>query len=184
MAITNGCVYWITGLSGAGKTTLSRRLSALFRTKNQSVVVLDGDEMRNVLAGSDSTGYRRDDRLALGHRYARLARYLGGQGINVVVATISMFDEIYQWNRAHMTQYIEIFLDVPLEELRRRNSNFVYYPNSPGSSEVAGIGFPIDKPINPEIRIEWRPGDTPEATFDRVCEQLAALGADNSGSTT
>ena len=184
MAIADGCVYWVTGLSGAGKTTLALRLFALFQTKNQPVVVLDGDEMRNVLAGSDATGYRRDDRLALGHRYARLARYLVGQGINVVVATISMFDEIYQWNRANMTRYIEIFLDVPLEELQRRNSNFVYCPNSPESSEVAGIGFPIDKPVSPEIRIEWRPGDTPEATFDRVCEQLAALGANNSGSTT
>jgi len=179
MASVNGCVYWVTGLSGAGKTTLSQSLSALFQTKNQPVVVLDGDELRNVLTGPDASGYHRDDRLALGYRYARLARYLADQDITVIVATISMFDEIYQWNRTNIAQYIEIFLDVPLEELQRRDSKFVYSSSSPGSADVAGIGFPIDKPTNPEIRLEWHHGDTPEATFDRLYEHLEALETDN-----
>jgi len=173
--VSVGRAFWLTGLSGAGKSTLAGRLACMLRDDNRPVIVLDGDDLRCILAGSETKGYLREDRLALGLRYARLANYLVEQGIDVIVATISMYREVYQWNRDYLSGYTEIFVDVPLEELQRRDSRGVYSQASPSSSEVAGIGVPVDFPENSDIRLEWQQEDTPEKTFVRLCKELVRL---------
>ena len=175
MTVSVGRVFWLTGLSGAGKSTLADQLACMLRDDKRPVIVLDGDDLRRILAGSEMTGYLREDRLALGLRYARLANCLVEQGIDVIVATISMYREVYQWNRDYLPLYTEIFVDVPLEELQRRDSGGVYSQTSPSSSEVAGIGVPVDFPETPHIRLEWQPEDTPERTFLRLHTELGRL---------
>ena len=106
-----GQVFWITGLSGAGKTTLACQLAGRLREHGRQTVVLDGDELRTVLVGSGGTGFGRQDRLNLGLGYARFANVIAGQGVDVVVATISMFNEVYEWNRTNIRHYVEVFVD-------------------------------------------------------------------------
>ena len=117
-------VVWITGLSGAGKSTLATALVAHLRTPGEFVVRLDGDELREVfgLAAVNGQSHGREARLALAMQYSRLCRVMASQGLTVVIATISLFKEVHVWNRANLPGYFEVFLKMPIEELRRREA--------------------------------------------------------------
>jgi adenylylsulfate kinase-like enzyme len=100
-------VIWITGLSGAGKTTLARELVARLREEAVPVVMLDGDELREVLGAEAMTtaSHERAGRLSLAMRYARLCRMLAEQELTVVIATISLFPEVHARNQAILMGY-------------------------------------------------------------------------------
>jgi len=117
-----GCVLWITGFSGSGKTTLAK---ALLPHLGPKAILLDGDELREVL-GVANCCFEPEDRLRLAFTYARLARMLARQGCRVVVATISLFHAVHDWNRGHLPNYLEILLDVPEDERRRRDPKGLY----------------------------------------------------------
>ena len=170
-----GRVIWITGLSGAGKTTLAVELSRRLKAAGQLVVTLDGDDLRFVLAGESGnpTGYGRDERVALSARYARLAQLISMQSVTVVVATISLFREVHAWNRKHVPNYFEVYLRVPLDELRRRDPRGLYRRFDAGEMrDVAGLDLEIDEPQEPDLLIEFSPSRGPDDLASDVMSHL------------
>jgi cytidine diphosphoramidate kinase len=144
-----GQVVWITGLSGAGKSTLAQAFAASLRDQGHSVVLLDGDELREVFGttANHPQSYGREGRLALALQYAHLCRVIAAQGHIVVIATISLFREVHAWNRSHLPGYFEVYLKVPLQELRRRDPKGIYRRFDAGElHNVAGLDLPIDEP--------------------------------------
>jgi adenylylsulfate kinase len=161
MINSSGKVIWITGLSGAGKSTLAHEVTALLRSQGESVVLLDGDELREVFGAtaSDANSYRREGRLALAMQYAQLCRIIASQGVTVVIATISLFHDVHIWNRTNVPGYFEVYIKVPLEELRRRDPKGIYRSFHEGKlSHVAGLDLPVDEPKAPDLVIEYEPG--------------------------
>lgn len=144
-----GTLYWLTGLSGAGKTTIGNRLYYSMKAQKQNTIILDGDILKKI-AGKD-LGYGREERLERAYRYSALCKLLTDQGINVVICTIAMFDEIRDWNRENIENYVEVFLDVSMDVLKRRNRKGLY---SKGSGNTAGIDIAIEYPKNPDIIIK------------------------------
>lgn len=140
-----GRVFWITGLSGAGKTTLARALQRAL----PGSLLLDGDELREAL-GSENRGFDVESRRRLAMSYARLAALLARQGATVIVATISLFHELHAWNRANLPGYAEIFLDVPEEVRRRRDPKGLYAANV---RYMAGNSVKAELPLNPHLRL-------------------------------
>ena len=119
-----GKVYWITGLSGAGKTTIGKIVYEELKKKYPNTVFLDGDTLREVFGGV--FGYEEEDRRRCAMCYARLCAMLEKQDINVVCCTISMFHSVREWNREHIHNYREIYVKVSMEELVRRNQKGLY----------------------------------------------------------
>lgn len=164
---TPGTIYWLTGLSAAGKTTLATNLARSFREDGRSVVILDGDVMRGVLG--EVSNFSRDERLQLAYKYSRMAKMLADQGIDVIVAAIALFREIHRWNRQNMGSYLEIFLDVPLEELRRRDPKGIYRRFDLGEiKDVAGLDFEVEFPENPDLVLSFDPSRTVEDCTQEV----------------
>ena len=162
----SGRVIWITGLSGAGKSSLGREVVARLRAGGEAVVMLDGDELREVfgVAGANGQNYSREGRLALAMQYARLCKAIAAQGLTVVAATISLFKEIHEWNRAALPDYFEVYLKMPLDELRRRDYKGIYRRFDAGElTHVAGLDLPIDEPEAANWVVEFRPGRSEEA---------------------
>ncbi len=162
-------VIWITGLSGSGKSTLAQEVTRTLRGLMSSVVLLDGDDLREVLQYNaiSKASYTREERLSLAIRYSRLTKLIADQGYIVVVATISMFHEVYVWNRDNLPGYFEIYLKVPIDELRRRDPKNLYRDFEAGKLQnVAGLDLQVDEPERPD----W----SPNFQADAKPEDLAA----------
>jgi adenylylsulfate kinase len=171
----SGNVIWITGLSAAGKTTLANAMAAQLRSRGDSAVLLDGDELRAVFGviAADPQSHSREGRLALAMQYSRLCRVLADQGLTVIIATISLFKEVHAWNRANFPGYFEVYLKVPVEELRRRDPKGIYRRfDAGGLSSVAGLDMPVDEPDCADMVIEFSQEQSPEALAE---ELIAAL---------
>lgn len=146
-----GTLYWITGLSGAGKTTIGERLFRELRKTKEGVVFLDGDVLKEILGRG--LGFDRAARMDKASRYAALCKALVEQGIDVVISTISMYDSVRDANRAQIGNYVEIFLDVDMETLRRRNTKGLYSPDAHGEN-VVGVDLDAEFPKTPDLTFQ------------------------------
>ena len=170
-----GGVIWITGLSGAGKSSLASELTLRLKTYSDNVILLDGDDLRNVFAANSHKNhfeYTKNERLEKAMQYARLCLYLSNQGFIVVIATISMFNEIYQFNRLNLHNYFEVFLDVPLKELYRRDAKSMYSRYKRGElRNVAGLDLFVDRPKN----AHWTPKFSPRQSLEDLTNELISI---------
>lgn len=168
-------VIWITGLSGSGKSTLSAEVARRLRIQGDAVLFLDGDELREVFgaAAANAKNHGREGRLALAFQYAHLCRVIAGQGLTVVIATISLFHEIHAWNRTNLPGYFEVYLKVPLAELRRRDPKGIYRRFDAGEiADVAGLDLHIDEPGEADWVVEFDPSKTMNAVANDLMKQL------------
>ena len=170
-----GMVCWITGLSGAGKSTLATQVATRLRDQGEAVVMLDGDELREVFgaAAANVKNHGRGGRLALAMQYSHLCRVIASQGLTVVIATISLFKEVHSWNRANLPGYFEVYLKVPVEELRRRDQKGIYRRFDAGElTDVAGLDLPIDEPEAADWVAEFALGRTVDVLADELLTVL------------
>lgn len=142
-------VIWLTGLADTGKTTVARELAHQFARRGRQPIVLDGDEIRSALGATGA--YDRDSRKRMALTYARLCRMLAANGHLVIMATISLFHDVHRWNREHLPRYFEVLLDVPIDELRKRDTKGLYTPRT--ERKVVGVGQQAEFPTNPDLVI-------------------------------
>lgn len=165
--MSGGVVWWITGLSGAGKTTVAGLVRDRLAAGGRPVLLLDGDALRDVL-GATAT-HASEERRRLGLTYARLAREVASQGVDAVCATISMFDDVRAWNRAHIPQYREIYLRVPLAELQRRDPRGLYARARRGEQrDVVGVDAAFEEPRSADLVIDNFAGVDPAGAAARI----------------
>lgn len=166
-----GTVYWLTGLAGAGKTTIGRLLAIHFRKKKQQVVFLDGDHMREVLGAI--TGHSPAERLGLAQKYAAMCRMLSRQGIDVICSTISMFHSIHDWNRDNIHNYVEIYLQVPMEVLASRDKKGLYSQALAGTIDnVIGVNAAFEEPRFPDIIVINDGSRPPDLIVSDILDRL------------
>lgn len=162
-----GVVYWITGLSGSGKTVVGRALVKKLKRQGLNVVFLDGDELRAVLGGK--AGYSKKERFQLAMQYARLCRMLSEQGLHVVCSTISMFHNVRNWNREHIRHYKEIYLKNSLKFLSAHDRKGIYKRKGfRKPSCVVGLDLDFEEPENPDLLIR---NDRCESAY-KIAEQV------------
>lgn len=145
------CVVWITGMPGAGKTTLSNTLLKTIKDQgvmkpHQAVLQLDGDQLREVFGNFN---YNPEARLALAMQYSALANMLAKQGNIVIVSTVSLFHAVHQHNRNSIENYIEIFLNPSQSTLQQRNQKKLYDTERNDKQNLMGQGITPELPTNP-----------------------------------
>jgi adenylylsulfate kinase-like enzyme len=172
-----GTVFWITGLSGAGKSTVAGLLCGRLRDADHAVLMLDGDTLRSIFGFVGK--HAPHERLALATAYGHLCREVSEQGIDVVCATVSMFHSVRRWNRENISSYREIYLKVPLEELHRRDTKGLYKAVKEGrEANVVGMDVPAELPECPDLTIENHaiaPGDAADLIW-KNCVAPARAG--------
>ena len=164
-------LYWITGLSGAGKSTIGTLFYHYLYKLKKNVVYLDGDLLREIFISDQQ--YSQDERKILAKRYSRLCKLLTDQGIHVVISTISMFHEIREWNRENIKNYYEIYIKVPIEVLVARDQKNLYSLALQGKvKNVIGIDVEAEEPINPDVIINNDGSSTPEELMNELIREL------------
>lgn len=162
-----GFVFWITGLSGTGKSENGARLVEFLRANGRPCILLDGDDIRAIVDNEDADSLSREGRLKLSMRYVRLCRLLASQGVDVVIATISLYSELHAQKSREIPSCCTIYLDVPIEELKRRDPKKIYaryFANE--ISNVAGLDLEVEPPPDPQIHIKWEAGMDRERVWE------------------
>ena len=146
-------VVWIIGLSGAGKTTLSNEIASELAKQKKHVILIDGDVVREVF-GND-LGHSIEDRRKNADRVCRLCKFLDDQGMDVVCAILSLFEEHREWNRRTFENYFEIYIESPLDALVRRDPKGLYKRFAQGDiTDVAGMDIDFEIPVNAHLVID------------------------------
>jgi glutamine kinase len=170
--VVPGRVFWLTGLSGAGKSTIGRKLWSQLRSSCSAALFLDGDTLREIV--SQDLGYSRQDRRSSAMRNGLACRMLAEQGIDVVCATISLYHEVQRWNREHIPRYHEIFVRAPRSELERRDSKGIYAGARHGrTANVVGIDIPAEFPEAPDLILDNDGSLDPEQAVHLILERAA-----------
>ena len=157
-----GTVYFFTGLSGAGKTTIGGLFYRRLKAAKPNVILADGDKMRIITL---STGYSTEERRDRALQSFRLWKEIAEQGIDIVVCSIAMYDVVRDWNRANIENYVEVYVKTSWETLYRRDQKGLY---TSGRKDVVGVDLPYDEPKSPDAVVENDGDETPEEIVDRL----------------
>lgn len=142
-------VIWLTGLSGAGKSTIANKLSNHLRTEGCKPIILDGDVMRTIL---QQHGFDEHSRKEYNRTIARLACYLQLNGHMVIVALISPYQKIRDEAREICPNFFEIHVAADLETCIQRDTKGLYAKALRGEiADFTGISAPYEAPLNPEL---------------------------------
>ena len=162
-----GFTLWFTGLSGAGKTTISRLVVEELEARGSAVEVLDGVVVRENL--SKGLGFSKVDRDTNIRRIAFVADLLSRNGVPVITAAISPYRELRAEAREKMDgRFIEAYVHASVEECERRDTKGLYKKARAGEiKEFTGVSDPYEPPQNPELVLETE-DETPEQSAGRI----------------
>jgi len=172
--LARGFTLWFTGLSGAGKTTISRLVEAELRERGLPVEVLDGDVVRQNL--SQGLGYSKADRDTNIRRIAFVGKLLTRHQVATLVAAISPYREAREEARKAIGNFVEVYVKCPLETCMERDTKGLYKKALEGAIPFfTGVSDPYEEPLEPEI-ILHTDRETPEESAAKVLHHLRALG--------
>ncbi|MGD8719272.1 MAG: adenylyl-sulfate kinase [Candidatus Zixiibacteriota bacterium] len=169
-----GFTIWFTGLSGAGKTTISEIVEKELRARGKKVEVLDGDVVRTNL--SKGLGFSKEDRDINIRRIGFVCHILSRNGVVAIAAAISPYQEIRDENRKLIGDFVEVFCKCPLEALVERDVKGLYKKALAGEiKNFTGVSDPYEDPESPEV-VCLTDSETPEASAARVIAKLEEMG--------
>jgi adenylyl-sulfate kinase len=168
-----GCTIWLTGLSGAGKSTVARLVEDALRRRGRRVEVLDGDAVRRNL--SAGLGFSREDRDANIRRIAYVADLLSRNGVTVVAAAISPFRAARDEARALMgDRFIEVHVRASIDACAARDVKGLYAKARAGEIErFTGVSDVYEPPLRPDVVLETE-RETPQESAQKVLAHLDA----------
>lgn len=173
-----GAVVWLTGLSGAGKTTLAVWLESELRQQGRRVERLDGDTLRHLLPG---VGFSRAERDGHIRRVGHLASRLEHHGVTVIAAFISPYAETRAFVRGLCHNFIEVYVSTPLAECERRDPKKLYVRARRGEIQnFTGIDDAFEPPTRAELVIDTS-GLTVEEAGSMILEYLARINEGSDG---
>ena len=171
----NGFCLWFTGLSGAGKTTISTGLEAELRSRRKRLEILDGDVVRENL--SKGLGFSKEDRDTNIRRIAFVADLLSRNGVPVITAAISPYKEIRDEARELMgDRFIEVYIEASVDACAERDVKGLYAKAFSGEiKEFTGVSDPYEAPENPEV-ICHTEDETPQESAQKLIDYLEERG--------
>jgi adenylyl-sulfate kinase len=167
-------IIWLTGLSGAGKSTISNELYKNLKPSMSSLVLIDGDVVRE-LFGND-LGYDIDSRKLQIIRIQKLTRFLSQQGIPVIVSALYSDPELFAWNRLNLKEYYEIYVDAPIDVVIQRDVKGIYQRAKAGELlNIVGVDIPWNCPQSPDLILETNKLSL-EESIQLIFDSLPMLG--------
>lgn len=169
-----GVTIWFTGLSGAGKTTITQALEKKLRAADVKLEVLDGDIVRTNL--TKGLGFSKEDRDENIRRIGFVSHLLTRNGVIVLVSAISPYRAIREEVRQRIGDFVEVFVNAPLAVCEERDVKGLYKRARAGEiKQFTGISDPYEPPENPEIECRTDLEELSESV-DKVWNRLVEMG--------
>ena len=170
-----GLTIWFTGLSGSGKTTITRELEKHLRHRGvRKLETLDGDVVRTNL--SKGLGFSKEDRDTNIRRIGFVAKLLTRNGVLVMTAAISPYRSLRDEIRLDIGDFVEVFVKCPVEVCAERDVKGLYKKAMAGEiKQFTGVSDPYEEPINPEVTCETDK-ETIEESTQNVLRKMEMLG--------
>ena len=145
----NKKIFWITGLSGSGKSAIGKAILPKIRQKFGNTILINGDDIRNIF---NMKIYDRSFRVNIGKSYFNLCLFLLKQNFNVIFTTVGLWHSVHKYNRLKgKNRYVEIFIDTDIKKLVKRKSKFFYKKKV---KNVVGLTIKPEFPKKPTIHIK------------------------------
>ena len=157
----SGTIFWITGLSGSGKSTIGELLKTKLEKEYGKTIIIHGDDIREIFKFNS---YTKNKRLKLGKSYSDLCKLIAKQNVNIVFSTVGLFKELFLYNRKNLQNYIEIYIKTDIQKLKKNKSKSFYKVET---RNVWGFDLKPDYPKKPDILIE--------NNFDKTTAKLALI---------
>lgn len=143
-----GILFWITGLSGSGKTSLALKIKRQINNLYGPTINISGDQIRKIF---NLKGYGANDRIKIGFMYSKLFKFITDQNINVLFSGIVLIKKIRKWNKKNIENYFEIFVDSKIRNILSNKKKNLYKKQI---TNVVGIDISANFPNNPDIIIK------------------------------
>ena len=143
-----GIVFWITGLSGSGKTTLAKKIEKKITSEYGPSLMISGDDLRKLF---NYDKFSKKARLVYAMSYGKFCKYIADRNINVIFATVSLFDKVRKWNKLNINNYIEIYIESDIKKLMNKKKKFFYKGNY---KNIVGKNLKAEFPKKPDITIK------------------------------
>ncbi len=168
-------VIWLTGLSGAGKTTLAHSIRDILGARRRQVAVVDDDacfaRQGHEQGPSESAWFNHTEKVQA------LAKELAEQGNWVLVTSIYNHPDLLEWNRMYIPGYFEVFVDMPLELARQRDPHGLYADFAAGRIDhLVGLDLPFHRPLQPDLTLEAGREEPLEQAVLRIITAVPGLG--------
>jgi adenylyl-sulfate kinase len=168
-----GFTLWLTGLSGSGKSTIAGIIAERLRAHNAKVELLDGDLVRETL--SKGLGFSKADRDENVRRIGFVCGLLSRNGVIVIVAAIAPYRTVRDEIRSRIPNFVEVYMDCPLEILIARDAKGLYKRALRGEiADFTGVSAPYEAPLTPELVLNSSQ-ESPECSASRVWTLLQSL---------
>ncbi len=143
-----GILFWITGLSGSGKTTFGKAIHKDIQKLYGPTIMISGDNVRKIFY---LKGHKKQERLKILKSYCQFAKFITNQNINLIFAVVGMFNEPRNWNRQNIDNYVEIYIKSNLKKIIKLNKKKIYHKKNIG--DIVGVDIKPEFPKKPDITI-------------------------------
>jgi adenylylsulfate kinase len=161
-----GILFWITGLSGSGKTSIAKLLYKKITHVYGPTLVISGDDIRSDFK---LKGYDKISREKIGFMYSRFFKRILNQKINIIFAGIVLINKVRDYNRNNIQNYIEIYIKSNINFLKKKKSKKIYNQKK----NIVGIDIPAEYPRNPDIIITNNFLKTKKNISERIFKKIS-----------
>ncbi len=153
-----GILFWITGLSGSGKTSLAKKIFKFIKKKYGTTIVISGDDIRKVF---EFKKFDKNSRLKYAKSYSKFCKLITEQNINIIFSTVSLYNKVRSWNKKNIHNYLEIYIEADIKKLIEKKKKRFYRTKL---VNIVGKNIQAQFPKKPDIKIS--------NTFTKSIDQL------------
>ena len=165
-----GILFWVTGLSGSGKTTISKKIKKDIVKYYGPTILVSGDDLRKIFKFDK---YTSNERQVLAKKFCNFAKFITDQKMNLIFAVVGMMHSPRNWNKKNIDNYLEIYIKANLKSIIMVNKKKIYHKKNSG--DIVGINIKAELPNKPDIIINNNFKKTTDILSKELLRKIRAI---------